>query len=49
MVETAIRLEMDCIVTRNVKDYTKSSVNVFEHSALIKLLEERKNFKIPKI
>lgn len=39
MVETAIRSEMDCIVTRNVKDYTKSSVKVYEPSALFKLLE----------
>ena len=28
MVETSIRSEMDCIVTRNVKDYMKSSVKV---------------------
>lgn len=40
MVETAIRSEMDCIVTRNVKDYAKSSIKVHEPSALIKLLEE---------
>ena len=40
MVETAIRSEMDCIVTRNVKDYAKSSVKVYEPSALIKLLEK---------
>ena len=39
MVETAIRSEMDCIVTRNVKDYTKSSVKVCEPSAFLKLLE----------
>jgi hypothetical protein len=31
---------MDCIVTRNVKDYMKSSVKVYEPSALLKLLEE---------
>ena len=40
MVETAIRSEMDCIVTRNVKDYANSSVKVCEPSALLKLLEE---------
>ena len=40
MVETAIRSEMDCIVTRNMKDYAKSLVKVCEPSALIKLLEE---------
>ena len=41
MVETAIRSEMDCIVTRNVKDYMKSSVKVCEPVTLIKLLEEK--------
>ena len=40
MVETSIRSEMDCIVTRNVKDYAKSSVKVCEPSELLKLLEE---------
>lgn len=40
MVETAIRSGMDCIVTRNVKDYMKSSVKVCEPSALLKILEE---------
>lgn len=39
MAETAIRSEMDCIVTRNVKDYAKSSVRVCEPSAFLKLLE----------
>ena len=39
MVETAIRSEMDCIVTRNVKDYAKSSVKVCEPSAFFKLFE----------
>ncbi len=29
-VETAIHSEMDCIVTRNVKDYAKSSVIVID-------------------
>jgi len=40
MVETAIRSEMDCIVTRNGKDYAQSSVMVYEPSAFLKLLEE---------
>ena len=39
MVETAIRSGMDCIVTRNVKDSTKSFVKVREPSAFLKLLE----------
>ena len=40
MVETAIRSEIECIVTRNVKDYAKSSVKVWEPSELLKLLEK---------
>ena len=39
MVETAIRSGMDCIVTRNVKDYAKSSVPVYEPSAFLSNLE----------
>lgn len=39
MVETAIRSEMDCIVTGNMKDYKKSSVKVCEPCAFLKLLE----------
>lgn len=42
MVETAIRSEMDCIVTRNGKNYTKSSVKVYEPAAFLKLLEAEK-------
>jgi predicted nucleic acid-binding protein len=45
MVETAIRSEMDCIVTRNVKDYTKASVTVYEPDALIALLEAEKGME----
>jgi predicted nucleic acid-binding protein len=45
MVETAIRSEMDCIVTRNVKDYTKASVTVYEPDALIALLETEKGIE----
>lgn len=39
MVETAIRSEMDCIVTRNVKDYVKSAVKVCDPSEFLKRLE----------
>lgn len=39
MVETAVRSGMDCIVTRNIKDYTKAAVNVLDPLALLKLLE----------
>jgi predicted nucleic acid-binding protein len=45
MVETAIRSEMDCIVTRNMKDYTKASVTVYEPDALIALLETEKGIE----
>ena len=39
MVETAIRSEMNCIVTRNVKDYTNSSVKVYEPLEFLEFLE----------
>jgi len=39
MVENAIRSEVDCIITRNEKDYMKSSVKVYEPSAFLKLLK----------
>jgi len=32
MAESAIRANVDCIVTRNVKDYTKSTVPVYSPS-----------------
>ena len=41
MVETAIRAEMDCIVTRNTKDFVNSPIPVFSpHEFLNKLLDE---------
>ncbi|MBQ4100051.1 MAG: PIN domain-containing protein [Oscillospiraceae bacterium] len=39
MIETAVRSEMDCIVTRNTKDYAKSPVKVYEPSAFLNLLD----------
>ena len=39
MIETAIRTESDCIVTRNVHDYTKSKVPVYTPAEFLKLLE----------
>ncbi len=39
MVESALRANMDCIVTRNIKDYTKSQVSVY---ASIDFLEKIK-------
>ena len=41
MIESAIRYETDCIVTRNVKDYSKSSLPVFTPKEFISLLVSR--------
>lgn len=38
MTETALRLGMKCIVTRNVKDYRKSPVPVYTPAEFIELL-----------
>ena len=40
MIETAQRCKMDCIVTRNPKDYTKSTVTVYTPQKFIELLEQ---------
>lgn len=40
MTETALRVEADCIVTRNINDYKKSPLPVFSPAELIKKLEE---------
>jgi predicted nucleic acid-binding protein len=40
MVETAIREDIDCIVTRNTKDFSASSVPVYCSSDFLKLFEE---------
>ncbi len=39
MVETALRNEMDCIVTRNTRDFVNSTVPVYEPKEFLKLLE----------
>jgi predicted nucleic acid-binding protein len=38
MIETAIREDIDCIVTRNTKDYTVSSVPVYSPAEFLDLL-----------
>lgn len=38
MAETALRTGMDCIVTRNIKDYSKSLVPVYSPSKFLALL-----------
>lgn len=39
MVESAVRSDIDCIVTRNLKDYTKSPIPVYSPPAFLELLE----------
>lgn len=41
MTETAARSKVDCIITRNIKDYAKSPVKVYAPMDFIKLLEEQ--------
>ena len=41
MVETALRNEMDCIVTRNTRDFVNSTVQVYEPKEFLKLLESQ--------
>lgn len=43
MAETACRTGMDCIVTRNIKDYTKSQVLVYQPMEFLKLIKERED------
>lgn len=38
----AIRSGMDCIVTRNAKDYIKASVKVYEPDVFLGILEKEK-------
>ena len=38
MIESALRDEIDCIVTRNERDYTKSPVKVYTPKQFIELL-----------
>lgn len=40
MIETAARSQMDCIVTRNKKDYEKSSVTVYSPEQFIEILQQ---------
>ena len=43
MVETAMRSDMDGIVTRNTKDYKKASFSLYSPSDFVKLLTEETN------
>lgn len=40
MVESALRSGVDCIVTRNLKDYEKSAVPAYSPSAFLKQIED---------
>ena len=40
MMETAIREEAGCIITRNLKDYKQSSVPVYTPGAFVQMLKE---------
>ena len=40
MIETALRTETDCIVTRNVRDYSKAGLPVYTPSEFIQKLQE---------
>ena len=39
VIETAMREDADCIVTRNIKDYSKSPVPVYDPAEFLRLLE----------
>lgn len=41
MVETAIRSKIDCIVTRNIKDYAKSSIPIYSPAEFLKVLSDK--------
>lgn len=45
MVATAIRSEMDCIVTRNIKDYMKAQMKVYELNDFVRMLESEGNIE----
>ncbi|MCM1222984.1 MAG: PIN domain-containing protein [Lachnospiraceae bacterium] len=40
MIETALRAELDCIVTRNLTDFQKSPVPVYSPAEFLKKLQE---------
>ena len=39
MIETANREEMDCIVTRNIHDYSKSNIKIYSPKEFIELVD----------
>lgn len=47
MAETAVRSEMDCIVTRNIKDFEAASLKIYQPDAFLILLETSSDDKDP--
>lgn len=43
MIETALRIGADCIITRNIKDYKKVAVDVLEPAAFLQILQFENN------
>lgn len=43
MIETALRIGADCIITRNIKDYKKAAVDVLEPAAFLQILQFENN------
>ena len=41
MIESAIHAEVDCIVTRNLKDFEKSPISVYSPSDFLELLRKK--------
>ena len=40
MIESALRIDADCIVTRNIRDYEKSPIKVYSPAEFLEVLEE---------
>lgn len=43
MIETAVRSGLDCIITRNIKDFSRSPVPVYSPAEFIWILTETEN------
>ena len=41
MIETAVRSNMDCIITRNTKDYIKSPIPVYTPTQFVEIYERK--------
>lgn len=44
MIETAVRSNMDCIVTRNIRDYYKAPIPVYSPAEFVNLLSETSDY-----